>query len=522
MSRVPCLVLGGVVLCLGLAVSLPAGAQEATRGAKLYDKHCAACHGADGRGDGPAAFLLSPKPRDFTRGEFRLITTTNGVPSDEDLLRVVTNGMPGSAMPAWDRLPEADRRLVVGEVKKRWRAGLLEGYRLEEVEESEIPEYLKEDMTPGPRVSYAKEKEPDLATVARGRVVYTQACAPCHGLDGRGKTNQVLLDSRKNPAPARDFTKGIFKGGSEPRQILSRLRSGMKGTAMPTYGVGGLSEVEAWAVVHYIRTLFPPAAQARQQASMKNLAIRRADRLPASADEWWRQPIEYVALMPLWWRDERVEGVLFQAVHDGKTLAIRLVWEDATQDASNLTQRGFHDGAAVQLSWDDDPPFFGMGDGSSSVAIWSWKASWEEDRRAGFRDLEGVFPHMNLDSYFPAQKNLKAGERPERDKVGARFHDPKYLTGWGAGNPMSDPDRPASVEVIRAKGQGTVTTEARAAQTVSGKAVWDRGVWTLEIRAAVPADRLRALFIAFGVWNGSQLDRNGQKSVSIWHRVGLE
>jgi hypothetical protein len=48
--------------------------------------------------------------------------------------------------------------------------------------------------------------------------------------------------------------------------------------------------------------------------------------------------------------------------------------------------------------------------------------------------------------------------------------------------------------------------------------VWDRGVWTLEIRAKLAPNRAHK-FLAFAVWNGSQMDRNGQKSVSIWHRV---
>src|SRR3989338_6277241 len=45
-------------------------------GQRLYAKQCAACHGPQGRGDGVAAYLLYPKPRDFTQNEFRLVSTT--------------------------------------------------------------------------------------------------------------------------------------------------------------------------------------------------------------------------------------------------------------------------------------------------------------------------------------------------------------------------------------------------------------------------------------------------------------
>ncbi len=40
---------------------------DATQGRRVYLDHCAACHGADGLGDGPAAEGLSPPPRDLTR-----------------------------------------------------------------------------------------------------------------------------------------------------------------------------------------------------------------------------------------------------------------------------------------------------------------------------------------------------------------------------------------------------------------------------------------------------------------------
>ena len=45
---------------------------------EIYTRHCTPCHGERGRGDGPAARFLDPPPRDFDRGAFRLVSTTNG------------------------------------------------------------------------------------------------------------------------------------------------------------------------------------------------------------------------------------------------------------------------------------------------------------------------------------------------------------------------------------------------------------------------------------------------------------
>ncbi len=55
----------------GLALTLPAAAQDlgnlqAHFGAVTYEFYCQACHGADGKGDGPAAASLTVKPADLT------------------------------------------------------------------------------------------------------------------------------------------------------------------------------------------------------------------------------------------------------------------------------------------------------------------------------------------------------------------------------------------------------------------------------------------------------------------------
>lgn len=217
MKRILFLLPAPLILAL-LWPSAARGQDGVKRGLDLYARHCAICHGAEGKGDGPAAFLLSPKPRNFARGEFRLLTTRNGVPTDEDLMRVLEMGMPGSSMPPWDRLPEADRKLLVGTVKGFWRADLARLYADEGLSPEELRKTVTDETTPGEAVSFLAEGEATLARVARGRVVYTQACAPCHGPEGRGETAQKLLDSQGYPAPARDFTKGIFKGGSEGRR----------------------------------------------------------------------------------------------------------------------------------------------------------------------------------------------------------------------------------------------------------------------------------------------------------------
>jgi len=73
------------------------------RGKELFAKQCAICHGEAGDGAGQFAYLMNPGPRNFQQGNFKLATTQNQIPTDEDLLRTISRGMPGSAMPPWVR-----------------------------------------------------------------------------------------------------------------------------------------------------------------------------------------------------------------------------------------------------------------------------------------------------------------------------------------------------------------------------------------------------------------------------------
>lgn len=50
-----------------LALALPAAAQDAEIGQRLYNDICAACHGLDGTGDGPMVPALSVLPPDLTQ-----------------------------------------------------------------------------------------------------------------------------------------------------------------------------------------------------------------------------------------------------------------------------------------------------------------------------------------------------------------------------------------------------------------------------------------------------------------------
>ncbi len=113
------LVLSGLAVIKSAEVvkSPPASSQLIAAGKALYGQQCAACHGNTGRGDGEAAYLLYPKPRDFVAARYRLVSTWDRVPTDQDLFDTISRGMPGSAMPSWEHLTTEQRWGLVYYIK---------------------------------------------------------------------------------------------------------------------------------------------------------------------------------------------------------------------------------------------------------------------------------------------------------------------------------------------------------------------------------------------------------------------
>ncbi len=176
----------------------------APTGQRIYAQHCQVCHGPDGRGNGPAAPSLIPRPRDLTLGQYKYKSTPpDQPPSDADLMRVVSDGLPASAMPSWKGvLSESDIRAVVAYVK-----GLSRTFSTASPQPLTIP----------PRVT------PDAGSMARGRQLFmAQGCNGCHGNDARG--GLTFKDAKGYPVIARDLTAPwTFRGGSAPEQIADKL-----------------------------------------------------------------------------------------------------------------------------------------------------------------------------------------------------------------------------------------------------------------------------------------------------------
>lgn len=205
---------------------------ELTLGQRVYLDHCAICHGFAGDGRGHAADHFTTAPRDFTTGRYKIRSTASGqIPTDDDLVRSVVRGLPGTGMVPQDHLSDTEVRAVI--------------------------EFIK---TLSPRFGNAPkpaalpiplEPVPSDGAIARGRKAYEKAeCQECHGRDGRGD-GPSAKDLKVKPA---DLTKRPFKGGSTPRDILRSTITGFDGTPMPSYDLL-LDDAELWDLARYVASL---------------------------------------------------------------------------------------------------------------------------------------------------------------------------------------------------------------------------------------------------------------------------
>ena len=181
----------------------------------LYQRFCASCHdtGLFTRWDKKfERFVPAIRNSAFLKTE-----------DDECLLENIREGRPGTRMPAWG--PKAGG--------------------LTEKELSAVVAYLRESA-PADRLPPA----PARGSAARGKDLFNQECAGCHGPDGKG----LIAPALANP---------VFQKAATDAFIAQTIRLGRQNTPMPSFGRAGLSEQDIGDVLAYIRQ-WEPQPQARR------------------------------------------------------------------------------------------------------------------------------------------------------------------------------------------------------------------------------------------------------------------
>jgi len=383
----------GVVASTGGALSLawlaapvgrvlvpPSEAQQPgdpAQGKVIYEKKCLLCHGEKGDGDGPAAPLLDPKPRDFTKGKYKVRTSASGQPpTDSDLFGIISDGMPGTSMPAWKVLSEKDRWNLVAYLKS-FAGGAFK------------------DAPKG--AALPKEVAASKESIARGKEMFEAIeCNKCHGNAGRGDGPSApeLTDDWGNPVRPANLTKPwLFRGGGSSRQVATRLATGLMGTPMPAFIDSVEKPEDIWHVANYVQSLGPGNPDYATVLQARAVAGEIPD--DPAARFWAQQPPATFSLAGQVIVDPRnfnpsIDAVTVRAAYSETEIAFHLTWDDPTASKPDPKAKTFADQMALlfpaKAGKETERPYVLMGDASDPVAL----LRWTSDKGVGEATASGI------------------------------------------------------------------------------------------------------------------------------------
>lgn len=354
-------------------------------GRELYMDKCSQCHGDTGAGDGVGAPFLQPAPRDFTAGVFKVRSTESGaLPTDEDLVEIIRDGMPYTGMPPWPRLSESQLTNLMYFIKT-FNDDFAGPYGTPEPVDIPDPPAFSE------------------GSAQRGRTVYEEnQCYDCHGNAGRGDGSSApTLETQwgRHIRPADMTKRWTFVGGVTRRDIYRTFTTGMDGSPMPSYDI---PPEDRWALVDYVYSL------SRDEPDYSTLLVAqpRTEPLditdgPALFEEAETAyfPVVGQVIEPGREFSPATDGIEVKAVYNQEEIAFMLSWHTMTPDtfgtnsptlevppladrdtlritpaATENPTPEFSDAVALQLPSDslEGPvkPYFLFGDSDHPVDIW--------------------------------------------------------------------------------------------------------------------------------------------------------
>ncbi|MCP9468874.1 MAG: c-type cytochrome [Nitrospira sp.] len=221
------------------------------RGKTLYKEYCAQCHGFTGKGDGPAASGLEPKPAIHANLPFEKL------PMDY-LYNVINHG--GRAvgksptMPYWGlTIGQQGVADVIAYLKATFKGGP-ETAAPSAGETGGCVQPRKTAKAPDELLRMTNPIPASASAIAEGRALFLKtaqpvACALCHGEQGDGKG---LMGAALVPQP-RNFTCGAMMEHIPDGQLFWIIKNGSPGTGMMAFA--GLTDEQVWQLIRYIRSL---------------------------------------------------------------------------------------------------------------------------------------------------------------------------------------------------------------------------------------------------------------------------
>ncbi|MBM4127472.1 MAG: c-type cytochrome [Nitrospira sp.] len=222
------------------------------RGKTLYKHYCAQCHGFTGKGDGPAASGLEPKPAIHANMPFEKLPM-------EYLYNVINHGGPAIGkspnMPYWGlTIGQQGVADVIAYLKATFKGVPETADALPTNEGSACTQPRKTAKAPDEFLAKTNPLAASSGAMAAGKTLFLKtaqpvACVMCHGEQGDGKG---LMGAALVPPP-RNFTCGAMMKDIPDGQLFWIIKNGSPGTGMMPFA--GLPDEQVWQLVHYIRSM---------------------------------------------------------------------------------------------------------------------------------------------------------------------------------------------------------------------------------------------------------------------------
>ncbi len=352
-----------IVILLALFIFCPLNIFADDKGKQLYDQWCAQCHGYQGDAESYTRNFTNPKPRDFVFGVYKFRSTPSGkAPTDEDIIRSIRKGNPGTSMPAWERFSDEEVKAITEHIKKF------------------APDTF---AMKGQAIKIGKAPSCNEGAITKGKEAYKSAkCYECHSDSGRGNAQKGWDEKFKDDWAEKIYPANLshpweLRNGSSLEDLYRTITTGISGTPMTSY-MDSLTDEQRWALACYIDSI-----QLKRSPGV-SLPVKKVSVIPSGVDDKAWNSAQYLDI-PLGGQiifeprnfTPAATNVRVRGVYTGKEAALMLEWSDKKPNKGDDSLPA--DAVILQvpskLTDSTDKPYFFRGSSKAGVNLYQWKAS---------------------------------------------------------------------------------------------------------------------------------------------------